>query len=68
MCKTRFHDVIDSTACLHHDDILRKNTKTWPNDYDLVPYLFNLISWIQLCDKKNLAFVDCFDKVLLYSS
>ena len=25
---------------------------------------FNLIRWIQLCDKKNLTFVDCCDKIL----
>ena len=25
----------------------------------------NLIRWIQLCDKKNLTFVDCCDKFLI---
>ena len=28
---------------------------------------FNLIRLIQLCDKKNLTFVDCCDKILLNS-
>ena len=32
------------------------------------PLLFNLIRWIQLWDKKNMTFVDCFDKILLNSS
>ena len=46
-------------VCLHHDVIQRKNSKTWPNEYVLHPYFFNLIPWIQLCDQKNLTFVDC---------
>ena len=29
---------------------------------------FNWIPWIKLCDKKNLTFVDCCDKILLNSS
>ena len=29
---------------------------------------FNLIRWVQLCDKKNLKLVDCSDKILLNSS
>ena len=29
------------------------------------PLFFNLIRWIQLCDKKNLTFVDSCDKKLL---
>ena len=29
------------------------------------PFVFNLIRWIQLCDEKNLTFVDCCDKILL---
>ena len=30
--------------------------------------VFNLICWNQLCDKKNLTFVDRCDKILLNSS
>ena len=29
------------------------------------PLLFNLIRWIDLCDKKNRTFVDCCNKILL---
>ena len=29
------------------------------------PLFFNLICWIQLCDKKNLTFVDCWDKIFI---
>ena len=29
---------------------------------------FNLIRWIQLCDKKNLTFIDSCDKIVLNSS
>ena len=36
----------------HH---LKQNSKSWLNEYVLDPYFFNLIRWIQLCDKKNLA-------------
>ena len=28
------------------------------------PLFFNLIRLIQLCDKKNLTFVDCWDKII----
>ena len=52
-------------VCLHHDVILRKKSKTWPNEYVLDLYFFNLIRWIQSCDKKNLAYVDCLDKNLI---
>ena len=31
MCEIRFHNVTDH--CLHHDIILCKNSKTWPNEY-----------------------------------
>ena len=41
---------------------------TWPNEYVFEPYIFNLIRWIQLCDEKNLTFIDCCDKILLNSS
>ena len=27
--------------------------------------IFNLIRWIQLCDKKNLIFVECCDKIFI---
>ena len=32
------------------------------------PLFFNLIRWIQLCDKKDLTFVDYWDKILSKSS
>ena len=55
--------------CLHREVILRKNSKTWPDEYVLDdPYSFYSIRLIQLCDKNNLTFVDCFDKILLNSS
>ena len=42
---------------------LHKTSKTWLNcmakSACIGPLLFNLISWIQLCDKKNLTFIDC---------
>ena len=57
--------------CLHRDVILRKNSKMWMSYMTqrvcFGPLLFNLIGWIQLCDKKNLTFVDCWDKILLTS-
>ena len=39
-CEIRFHDVIHCTVYirLHHDVILRKNSKTWPNEYVLDSY------------------------------
>ena len=47
-CEIRFHDVI-----------LRENSKTWPNEHVLDPSFSNSLRLIQLCDKKNLTFVDC---------
>ena len=45
-----------------------KNSKTWPNENVLDRYfLTNSIEWIQLCDKKNLTFVDCCDKIVFNS-
>ena len=38
---------------------------TWSNEYVLDPYFFNSVHWIQLCDKKNLTFFDCWDEILL---
>ena len=32
------------------------------------PLFFNLIRLIQLCDKENLTFIDCWDKIILNSS
>ena len=40
----------------------------WLNEYVLEPYFFTLIGWIQLCDKKNMTFIDCYDKILLNES
>ena len=27
-------------------------------------FFFSLIPWIELCDKKDLTFVDCFNRIL----
>ena len=43
----------------------KRGQPTWQIEYVLDPYFFNLISLIRLCDKKNLTFVDCWDKILL---
>ena len=48
--------------------ISKHSLSLWSNEYVLEPYIFNLIRWIQLCDKKNLTFVDCCTKMLLNSS
>ena len=31
-------------------------------------FFFNSVRWIQLCDKKNVTFVDCCDKILFNST
>ena len=38
------------------------------HEYVLDPYFFNLILWIDLCDKKNLTFIDRCDEKLFNSS
>ena len=43
-CKIRHLD--RTVGMLHHDVIQHKNSKTWPNEYILDPYFFNLIRWI----------------------
>ena len=45
---------------------LRKNFKFDLNvEMSIFGTLYcNIIRWIQLCDKKNLAFVDCCDEIL----
>ena len=60
-CKIRYHDVIGqgNVHMYSYAKILKHDRRTWPNDYVLDPYFFNLIRWIQKCDKKNLIFVDC---------
>ena len=69
-CEIRFHDVIGqiTTPMYSYAKILKHGRPTWPNEYVLDPYFFNLIRLIWLCDKKNLTFVDCWDKIILNSS
>ena len=59
----RFNDVIGQSTV---PVFLRKNSKTWLTYIFkwvyFVPLFFNTIRLIQLCDKKNLTFVDCWDK------
>ena len=69
-CEIRFHDVIgQSTVPMYsYSKILKHGLPTWPNEC-FGPFLFiYLIRLIQLCDKKNLTFVDCWDKIILNSS
>ena len=66
MCKIRFYDVIDRTVNTFTP--WRHPTQNFQNMAKWVcfgPLLFNLICLTQLCDKKNLTFVDCWDKILL---
>ena len=66
-----FHDVIgQSTEPMYsYAKIPKHGRLTWSNEYVLESYFFfffiYLIRWIELCDKKNLTFVDCCDKFLL---
>ena len=47
----RFHDVIGrSTVTMYSNAKILE--PTWPNEYGFDPIFFNLIRWIQLCDKK----------------
>ena len=64
-CEIRFHDVIgQSTGHMYfYAKILKHGCPTWPNEYVLDAYFS--IQWIQLCDKKNLTFVDCCDRIYL---
>ena len=48
-CDIRFHDVISQST----NDVKAKFLKHG------FFFFFNLIRWIQLCDEKNLTFVDC---------
>ena len=68
-CEIRFHDVIgQSTVHMYsYAKILKYGGPTWSNECVLDHY-FDLIRWIQLCDKKNLTFIDCCSKILLNSS
>ena len=49
----------------HHPTQKFQNMANW---VCFGPLFFNLIGLIQLCDKKNLTFVDCWGKILLNSS
>ena len=68
-CEIRFHDVIgQSTVHMYsYAKILKHGWSTWPNEYVLGLFFFNLIRWIQLYGKTNLTFVDCSDKISLNS-
>ena len=64
-CEIRFYDVTDSTVHMFlswcHPMQKFQNMAKW---VCFGPLFFNLIRLIQLCDKKNLTFVDCWDKML----
>ena len=65
----RFHDVIDRTVQMFTS--WRHPTQKFQNMAKWVcfgPLFSNLIRLIQLCDKKNPTFVDCWDKILSNSS
>ena len=51
---------------------LRKNSEIWlayiAKWVSFGPLFFNIICLIQLCDKRNLTFVDCWDRIILNSS
>ena len=68
-CEIRFHDIIVNIVRIftswHHPKQKLKNMARW---ICFGPLFFNLICWIQLCDKKNLTLVDCRDKIWLNSS
>ena len=61
-CDIRFHDVIGQST-------VHMYSKTWliymAKLVCIGPLSFNLIRWIQICDKKNLTFVDCCDKIFI---
>ena len=59
----RFPDVIgqSNVPMFSYAKIPEHGRPTWRNECFGA---FNLIRWIQLCDKKNLTFVDCCDKIL----
>ena len=66
-CEIRFYDVKgQSTVPMYSSE--KKNSKTWLTYMaKLVCFgslFFNIIRLIQLCDKKNLTFVDCWDKII----
>ena len=68
-CEIRFYDVIDRAA--HTFTSWRHPTQKFQNTTKLICFgllFFILIRLIQICDKKNLTFVDCWDKILLNSS
>ena len=67
-CEIRFYDVIDRTV--HTFTSWRHPMQKFQNMAKWVFWtpIFNLIRLIQLCNKKNLTFVDCWDKILLNSS
>ena len=65
-CEIRFYDVIDRTV--HTFTSWRHPMRKFQNMANFGPLFFNLIHFIQLCDKKNLTYVDCWDKISLNSS
>ena len=55
---------MDRTVCVfiswHHPTQKFQNIAKW---VCFGPLFFNLIHLIQLCDKKNLTFIGCWDKI-----
>ena len=69
MCKIRFHDVVGQALYMCIPMQKFQNMADLQGEMSMFwNLIFNLIRWIQLCDKKNLTFADCFDKMLLNST
>ena len=70
-CEIRFNDVMgqSSLPMYSYAKIPKHGLSAWRNEYVLkLFFFFNSVRWIHLCDKKNLTFFDCCDKILLNSS
>ena len=69
-CEIRFHDVIDRTVH-NYVYIMTSSYAKIPRHGKmsvLEPYFLIWFRWTQLCDKKNLTFVNCCDEILSNSS
>ena len=65
-CKIRLHDIIGQSTVPMYSST--KYSKTWLTYMAKLvcfgPLFFNIICLIQLREKKNLTFVDCWDKII----
>ena len=67
-CEITFYDVIDRTVHTFTKwRLLMQKSQNLAKWVCFGPLFFNLIRLIQLCDKKNLTFVEHWDKILLNS-